>query len=176
VSAAAGRTLYFAYGANVHPGWLQRRVPAAELLGPASLPGYRLDFRKRGRDGAARSDARPSAAPGAALPGALYALPAGQLERLGAAGAGYRSEEVEVDTPAGRRRALTFRALPGEVASGLLPWDWYVALIRRGAELLGLPAAHREWLAGVAVQVDCDERRRQAAEAVLDPPSGPAGG
>lgn len=174
--SGAGRTLYFAYGANVHPGWLRRRVPAAELLGPAVLPGYRLDFRKRGRDGAARSDACPSREPGAALPGALYALPAGELDRLGAAGAGYRAEQVEVDTPSGPRRALTFRALASEVEPGLLPWDWYVALLLRGAELLDLPAAHRQWLAAVRVQVDKDEQRAQAARTVLAAGSGPTPG
>ena len=167
MKGATGRALYFAYGANVHPGWLRRRVPGAELVGPASLHGYRLAFRKRGRDGAARSDACPSADPGAALPGALYALPSGQLERLGAAGAGYRVAEVELDTPAGPCRALTFIASPGEVASGLLPWDWYVALIRRGAELVGLPAVHRQWLDAVVVQADPDEGRARGAREVL---------
>ncbi|NGP53068.1 gamma-glutamylcyclotransferase family protein [Thioalkalivibrio sp. XN8] len=167
MSGAEGHVLFFAYGANVHPGWLRRRVPAARLQGPAFLPGYRLAFRKRGRDGAARSDACPSTEPGAALPGALYELPAGALERLGAAGAGYDVDEVEVLTASGPRRALVFRAAPAELAPDLLPWDWYVALIRRGAELLELPAGHQRWLASVPVQVDADEARSGAARRVL---------
>lgn len=167
MSGTGGRVLYFAYGANVHPGWLRRRVPEAQLRGAACLPGHRLAFRKRGRDGAARSDACPSAEAGAVLPGALYELPAGALERLGAAGAGYEVDEVEVVTTSGACRARVFRAAPGELGEGLLPWDWYVALIRRGAELLGLPAGHQEWLASVPVQVDADEARSRAARAVL---------
>ena len=98
-----------------------------------------------GRDGAARSDAQPSDAPGASLPGALYAVRRGALDRLGAAGAGYRIEEVEVLFAGERRRALTWRAEDSAVAAGLVPLDWYVALIRAGASMLGLPAAHRRW-------------------------------
>lgn len=159
--------LFFAYGANVHPGWLRRRVPGARLLGAAALPGHRLAFRKRGRDGAARSDVRPDSEPGAMLPGALYELPAEALQRLGAAGAGYLVEEADVVTPEGPRRAMLFRAAPAELDDSLLPWDWYLALLRRGAELLDLPAGHQRWLASVPVQVDADEDRAGAAWQVL---------
>lgn len=167
MSGPGERVLFFAYGANVHPGWLQRRVPEARLLGAAAWPGHRLAFRKRGRDGAARSDACPSTEPDALLPGALYELPAAALQRLGAAGAGYEVLEAEVVTRAGSRRALAFRAAPAELDEGLLPWDWYVALLRRGAELLDLPAEHQRWLALAPVQVDADEERAGVARRVL---------
>ncbi len=165
--SAATRVAYFAYGANVHPGWLHRRVPEAQLHGAALLPGHRLVFRKRGRDGAARSDACPSTAPGDALPGALYWLPPGSLERLGAAGAGYRSAEVMVTVAEGEIRARTWIADATEQAEGLLPWDWYVELIRAGAELLELPAEHRRWLQGVPVARDPDRERAAVARRVI---------
>jgi hypothetical protein len=167
VNAAQERVLYFAFGANVHPDWLRLRIPDAELLGAAELPGHRLAFRKRGRDGAARSDAQPSDTPGASLPGALYAVRRAALDRMGAAGAGYRIEEVEVLFAGERRRALTWRAEDSAVAAGLVPLDWYVALIRAGASLLGLPAEHRRWLAAVKVQVDADSEQAHAARAIL---------
>jgi hypothetical protein len=175
VSAADGRIFYFAYGANVHPGWLQRRIPHAEPIGAAALPGYRLAFRKRGRDGAARSDACPSDAPGARLPGALYRLRAPDRERLGAAGAGYRAEQVSVESALGRVEAITWVAEPAQVSVGLLPWDWYVDLIRAGAALLQLSEAHRAWLASVPTATDPDDDRAALARAVIaaaQPPSG----
>ena len=168
MSAAAEPVIYFAYGANIHPGWLRRRVPEARLIGAGILPGYQLAFRKRGRDGAARSDACPSAEPGAALPGALYSFPAGALARLGAAGAGYRAEQVVVETAAGRRQAVTWRADPAELVAGLRPWDWYLALIRSGAEMLRLPEAHLRWLEQVPVAVDPDLERAAQAWAVIE--------
>ena len=162
-----GETLYFAYGANVHPGWLRRRIPAATLLGAGLLPGYRLAFCKRGRDGAARSDACPSEAPGAALPGALYLVNEPDLQLLGAAGAGYRMAQIRVESAEGPVQAVTWIAEPAEVADGLLPWDWYVALIRAGAALLELPAAHRRWLETVPTAADPDAARAALAHAVI---------
>ena len=169
MSDAAGRVLYFAYGANVHAGWLRRRIPDAELLGAAELPGFRLAFRKRGRDGAARSDACPGS-PGEVLPGALYAVRAEALQQLGAAGAGYEMEAVTVMTAAGARRAVTWRAGEGTLAEGLLPWDWYVGLIRAGAAQLGLPAAHQRWLATVPCATGGDSEQARAARAMLGAP------
>jgi gamma-glutamylcyclotransferase len=162
--------VYFAYGANVHPAWLGRRIPDAALVGPGMLPGYRLAFRKRGRDGAARSDACPSDAPGAVLPGALYRLRQADLQRLGAAGAGYLAKRVRVESPEGPLDAITWVAPPEEIGDGLLPWDWYVALIRAGAELLGLPESHRQWLASVPVATDPDAARAAPAREIVAAP------
>lgn len=159
--------VYFAYGANVHPAWLRRRIPDAILLGPGTLPGHRLAFRKRGRDGAARSDACPSSAPGATLPGALYRVRKAALQELGAAAAGYQARQVRVEAAAGPVQAVAWFAAPGDVDASLLPWDWYLALVRAGAELVGLPAAHQRWLAGVPSSVDPDEARAAPARAIL---------
>ena len=175
MSEGAGRVVYFAYGANIHPGWLRRRVPGAQLLGRAWLPGFRLAFRKRGRDGAGRSDARADDVPGACLHGALYALPPGALEGLGAAGAGYRKQRVRVETQAGAVEAWTWRAATEHIAEGLQPWDWYVALIREGAALLGLPDDYRRWLDGVAAIEDPDRGRAQAARQVITAAQSSAG-
>lgn len=159
---------YFAYGANVHPGWLRRRVPSADVLGPATLPRHRIAFHKRGRDGAGKSNAWYTGDANDLLPGVLYRLPAHAFQRLGAAGAGYVAAEVTVRTPSGPVTALTWRADPAEIQEGLRPWDWYVALICAGAALHGLPEAHRRWLASVAFDVDPDAERAAAAFSVID--------
>lgn len=167
MSHADDRLVYFAYGANVHPAWLRRRIPGAILLGPAGLPGHQLVFRKRGRDGAARSDACPSDSSGAVLPGALYGLRERDMQRLGAAGAGYLARRVRVESAGGPQEAIAWVAAPDEVGDGLLPWDWYVALIRAGAELLGFPAAYRSWLASVPTAKDPDAVRAAQAWAIV---------
>jgi gamma-glutamylcyclotransferase len=167
VSLEDGHVLYFAYGANIHPGWLRRRIPEARLVGAAGLPAHRLAFRKRGRDGAARSDACPDEEPGASLPGAVYELRAEALARLGAAGAGYRQAEVVVTTPGGLLDAVTWRAEPASIEAGLRPWDWYIGLIRAGAAILGLPEGYRRWLDSVPVNEDPDRERAAVAFAVI---------
>ena len=163
-----GSVPYFAYGANVHPGWLRRRVPAAVVVGTAELPGYRIVFNKRGRDGAGRSNACPTGSLTDRLPGVLYRVPAQDLDKLGAARAGYHAAEVLVETAEGPLTALTWRADATQVEAGLRPWDWYVALIRAGAELHGLPEAHRRWLDTVPTVVDPDADRAAPARAVLE--------
>lgn len=168
MSRPGGELLYFAYGANVHPGWLRRRIPAAVALGCGELPGHRLLFHKRGRDGSGRSNAWRTGVAADRLPGALYRIPADDLARLGAAGAGYQADKVLVGTATGPRTAVTWRAESAEIAAGLLPWDWYVALIRAGGALHGLPEAHLRWLASVPLRVDPDRARAATAFAVIE--------
>jgi gamma-glutamylcyclotransferase len=159
--------LYFAYGANVHPGWLGRRAPAARLVGSAALPGHRLAFRKRGRDGAGRSDACPTDDVAVELPGVLYELPAADLARLGAAGSGYALVDVTVRGAGGWQSARTWRALPEAMADGLSPWHWYLALIRAGAALHGFPPDYCRWLASVPAREDPDRARAALAYEVI---------
>jgi len=167
VTRPGGSIPYFAYGANVHPGWLRRRVPAAVQLGAAELPGHRIMFHKRGHDGSGRSNAWCTDRPGDRLPGALYRLAAEDLERLGAARAGYRPAEVLVQAAAGPLTALTWRANAAEIEEGLLPWDWYLALIRAGAALHDLPEPYQRWLESVTVAPDPDRARAALAASVI---------
>lgn len=163
-----GSLPYFAYGANLHPGWLRRRALGAVQLGAGELPGYRIRFHKRGRDGAGRSNAWRTGDSGDRLPGALYRLAAEDLDRLGAAGAGYHAEEVLVQTAAaGPLTAVAWCADPEEIEDGLRPWDWYLALIRAGAEMHDLPGPYRLWLESVPVSVDPDRERAARALDVI---------
>ena len=157
---------YFAYGSNLHPGWLARRVPSARVVGSAWLPDHGLEFRKRGRDGSAKSDAVPRS--GSQLPGALYAMHSSDLGRLGAAEGGYLRVELAVRTGDGPREAFAYMAREEHHVSGLPPWDWYVGLIIAGAELHDLPETHRTWLASVRALPDPDPERAALARAVLE--------
>lgn len=162
-----GGVLYFAYGANLHPGWLRRRVRRAEVIGAAALTGHRIEFRKRGRDGSGKSDACPTGLASDRLPGALYRLSADDLQRLGAAEAGYRLDEITVQAADGARAAVTWRADPAQHVEGLPPWDWYLALLRAGAAIHGLPEAHRRWLETVVCAPDPDRGRAGVALEVI---------
>ena len=46
--------LYAAYGSNLHPGRLRKRVPSADLVGCAKIEGWSLNFNKRGKDGSGK--------------------------------------------------------------------------------------------------------------------------
>lgn len=40
------KTIYFAYGSNIHPGQMKRRCPDARFIEPLMLEGFELDFNK----------------------------------------------------------------------------------------------------------------------------------
>jgi len=46
--------LYAAYGSNLHPVRLRKRVPSAELMGFAVVANWELRFHKRGSDGSGK--------------------------------------------------------------------------------------------------------------------------
>lgn len=48
---------YFAYGSNMLTERLIARTPSARPVGTSLLPGHRLTFHKRGRDGSGKCDA-----------------------------------------------------------------------------------------------------------------------
>lgn len=162
-----GSVLYFAYGANLHPGWLRRRVQSAVVIGAAELPGHRIEFRKRGRDGSGKSDACPTGLASDRLAGALYRLSKADLQRLGAAEAGYHLDEITVESAEGALAALTWRADSVQLVAGLPPWNWYLALLRAGAAIHGLPESHRRWLETVVAAPDPDRDRAAIALEVI---------
>lgn len=172
-SAPAEAAFYFAYGSNLHPQWLRRRVPSAVIIGPATLPGHALEFRKRGRDGSAKCTAIASGSARGALPGALYSLREDDLGLLGAAEGGYRRQQVRVGTTAGPVLAWTWYAEAEQLADGLAPWDWYLGLVLAGADYHRLPYEHRRRLAAVRALPDPDESRARLARAILASPLEP---
>ena len=46
--------LYFAYGSNLHPGWLCNRVPSAQKLYTVTLYEWQLHFHKISKDESAK--------------------------------------------------------------------------------------------------------------------------
>lgn len=174
-TASAGSIFYFAYGSNLHPQWLRRRVPSAVVMGPASLPGHALAFRKRGKDGSAKCAAIAGDRSRRALPGALYAMGEDDLRLLGASEGGYRREQVDVDTAAGRVVAWTWYAEPEQLADGLAPWDWYLDLVRAGAAIHRLPEEHVQRLAATPAWPDPDATRARLARTILAASLAPPG-
>lgn len=153
--------LYFAYGSNMSPRRLRQRVGGVEVLGRASLQGYRLRFHKRSiRDGSAKCDV--VACPGEWVHGVLYRLPEEALAVLDAFEGNHRGYE---------RAALGVRRESGEsveaqvylatlIDDRLHPYDWYKRHVLAGAREAGLPAGY------VA--------RIEAVEAIPDPDPGRA--
>lgn len=166
--------LYFAYGSNLHPRRLGARAPAAVPLSPATLPGSRLAFHKRGADGSGKCDCVP-ADPTHCVHGMLYALTQDCLARLDRAeGPGYRRQRVRVTTRFGVLDAFLYRAREEWIEPELRPFRWYRELVLQGARFLGFPAGYLSAIEAVRAQEDPDAERaaRHAdlLEAIRRPP------
>lgn len=155
---------YLAYGSNLSPGRLQRRIGDFEICGQVALSGWRLGFDKRGRDGSGKCTLHED--PQGQAWGVVYEMPAAAratLDRIEGVGAGYRVAWLPLE---GFGRCYVYLAEADALDNRLVPYDWYLALVAHGAALHELPSAYQATLADVAVVPDPD--RTRAAQNLAD--------
>jgi gamma-glutamylcyclotransferase (GGCT)/AIG2-like uncharacterized protein YtfP len=132
--------LYFAYGANMDPELMSRRVPGARAVGPGKLSGYRLAFSVYStawEGGAANLEVDRDAH----VWGVLWEIPEGESQGLDAYAGHptyFRREDVPVDGPEGPAMAWTYRVAHQE-GSYVRPTDTYLARLRSAIRIHGLP-------------------------------------
>lgn len=157
--------LYFAYGSNLLKERLLARCPSTKYQGIAALIDHRRTFDKASKDGSGKCAFESS--PGDAVEGVLWLIPEGELEaldRLEGVGVGYERWQVAVQENGDTREALTYRATQTKI--GLLPYDWYLALVVAGAQQQRLSPAVVEGLRLAPSQRDTDFQRKQRQEAL----------
>jgi gamma-glutamylcyclotransferase len=143
--------LYFAYGSNMSLARLRARIPEAQSLGAARLPGHGLRIDKLGRDRSAKANLVIAA--GEEVWGVLYRMPHEGFARLDRHEGGYVRFEADVEDAAGAlRRALSYRS--ERRADDPRPFAWYRAHMLAGAREHGLPEAWIQRLEAIAVRPD----------------------
>ena len=75
-------TVYFAFGSNLHEPQMRARCPDCEVLGPATVAGYRLAFRGESKRWDAGGVATILPSPKGEVQGLLYRLSPGDLASL----------------------------------------------------------------------------------------------
>ncbi len=161
---------YLAYGSNLHPVRLARRLPSARLVGTAPLPGYRLAFHKRGMDGSAKCDLALSDEPGSVAYGAVFAIARdeiGRLDQFEGLGAGYFKEQVTLRVDGVRLSAFVYFASDTHIDRELAPFDWYKGIVLAGVRRHRFPRGYFEQIKAVPYRVDPDETRRAEMTALL---------
>jgi gamma-glutamylcyclotransferase len=138
------RLRYLAYGSNLHPERLRRRVPTAELEGRVCLTGWRLTFHKRGYDGSGKGHLVATERSADRVWCAVFTFPARDRGPLEEAERGYGVTTLTL--PDGSR-AFTYLALPERLDTRAVPYDWYRDLIATGARYLGAPG---DYIAAIA--------------------------
>jgi len=161
---------YLAYGSNLHPARLGVRVPSAQLVGMAELPGRAMVFHKRSIDGSAKCTLAPGVESQRVF-GAVFRIESGEralLDRAEGLGRGY--DEMWERLPVGGRSQEVFYyvASPDWVDPGLRPYHWYKRLVLAGARYQGFPADYIAAIAAVESVDDPDPDRRGLNEALLE--------
>jgi gamma-glutamylcyclotransferase (GGCT)/AIG2-like uncharacterized protein YtfP len=155
---------YFAYGSNLHPERLRRRIPGSELIAAGRLRNHRLAFHKRSWvDDSGKCDVVPAA--GETVCGALFRLPESGREDLAefeGVGKGYEEVEHQIVTGSEATPAFLYRAQPEAVDGDLRPFDWYKALVLVGAQFHNFPVSYRAAIEAVRAVVDPDRERAAA--------------
>ncbi len=159
---------YFAYGSNMLERRLKHgsRVPSAEFISIGEVRDRVLRFHKLGKDGSAKCDAPVEA--GGVVYGVLFDVPKVSLDRLDAVEdvprGGYHRTTLQVRIGDGAVvAAFTYNATPEFVREGLLPFDWYKALIVAGAIEHGLPQRYVDDVRGRPARPDPVASRTAAA-------------
>ena len=156
---------YAAYGSNLHPERLQRRLASARLAGTGFLPGYALHFQKRGADGSAKCTILPD---GTGVHLAVYSIDAAEkplLDRIEGIGQGY--DPVTLDLP-GFGPAFSYMASASHLADDLRPFCWYREMVLRGCRRHGFPADYVAAIDAIVPLRDPNVRRRQSNWAIVE--------
>ena len=152
------RPRYAAYGSNLHPVRLTERLPTAELLGHAFVPGHSLRFDKRSRDGSAKCGID---AGGNGVYMAVFEVSVSERADLDAIeGVGHGYEPLDIDVP-GFGRCFTYEATPSHVEAGIPAYDWYREYVLLGCLLHGFPSDYTAAVAAKIVTHDQDTARRR---------------
>ena len=148
---------YAAYGSNLHPTRLRKRVPSARLLGSTHLDGYELRFNKVGwKDGSAKCNIVPS---DERIYLAVFEILEAErvvLDRFEGLGSGYESVRIEI---AGFGTCSTYIADQGAVDEGLLPMDWYREMVLLGCLANDFPRFYLRSIETVSITEDSNEKR-----------------
>lgn len=149
---------YAAYGSNLHPGRLMRRVPSARWLGSASVPDLELRFHKRGKDGSGKCNV---VAGDGEVHVAVYEFEIAEkplLDGIEGLGRGYEAASLSVS---GFGTCFTYTAADTHINETLDPFGWYKQLVLLGCEFNGFPNGYVEQIQSVGHVTDPEADRRE---------------
>ena len=148
---------YAAYGSNLHPVRLQKRVPSALLLGTSVLPEYELRFNKIGRnDGSGKCNVVPG---GTGVHLAIFKISESErsmLDKCEGLGKGY--DHFEIDTE-GFGLCSSYIAAPSVTDESLQPIDWYKEMVLLGVNFNQFPTEYCRNVELVSAVEDPDDAR-----------------
>jgi hypothetical protein len=163
------RLYYFAYGSNLHPVRLSRRVPSARLTAVATLAEHTLRFHKRGKDESGKCNAFYTGQPEHHVLGAVYEIAAEEKPILDDhEGPGYEVKSLTVTRTNEPLDVFAYIATESHIDEMLQPYTWYRKLVHLGARHLGFPESYFKAFLAVNALPDPNVARLQRGEHLID--------
>lgn len=157
---------YAAYGSNLHPLRLEKRVPSTRLLGVSFVSGYALRFNKKSDiDGTGKCSINRGVG---IVRLAVFEIKTEEkaiLDRCEGLGKGY--DELSIDTHQ-YGCCLTYIANPTVIDETLRPTDWYKEMVLLGCRSHGFPDEYVRTIETTRAIGDPDERRSHANWQLVD--------
>ena len=148
---------YAAYGSNLHPLRLQKRVPSTRLVGISFISGYELKFNKKSNiDGTGKCSINRG---DGVVHLAVFEINAEEkviLDKCEGLGNGY--EEISIDAHH-FGNCLTYIADPAVVDETLRPTDWYKEMVLLGCRSHDFPGEYIRAIEGIRSIEDSNEHR-----------------
>lgn len=159
---------YLAYGSNLHPRRLQQRVPSAQLLDTVALPGWQLNFHKRGQDTSAKCNIIQTGKTADVVYGAIYEMRVSErygLDIVEGLNSGYCLAHLDIS---GQGTAFFYVAEKDYIDNDLLPFDWYKKFVIVGCQFHAFPETYLAQIDCANVMLDLNEERRQQQMEILN--------
>ena len=148
---------YAAYGSNLHPLRLSRRVPSAKLLGTNFVASLELRFNKKSdKDGTGKCNIVNG---GDGVHVAVYEIDLVQkviLDRIEGLGYGYREKAINVP---GHGDCRAYVADEEAIDDSLEPVDWYKEIVILGCRYHDFPVGYLSQIEVIPASSDSDEKR-----------------
>ena len=156
---------YAAYGSNLHPARLARRIRSARQIGTGFVPGWSLKCHKRSKDGSAKFNI---VAGGAGVYVAVFEMHAGDkgvLDDIEGVGVGYLTASLSVP---GFGDCATYLADESYVDESLRPYAWYKKLVQLGARAHRFPRHYLQMIDAIPARRDPDAVRAAANQRIVE--------
>ena len=148
---------YAAYGSNLHPLRLNRRVPSATLIGTSFLPSWALQFSKRSdKDGTGKCTISRD---GEGVYLAIFEIDISEQVKLDRCeGLGYGYNDLILNDPQ-FGACTTYVADKGSIDESSTPVDWYKEYVLLGCEFNRFPYDYVERVRSTQSCEDLDKQR-----------------
>ena len=154
--SGAKKIRYAAYGSNLHPLRLRKRISSARLITTSLLSDWSLYFHKRGDDRSAKCNIL---AGGGGVHCAIYEISTKDkliLDKIEGVGFGYSETTLTIPKVGD---CFAYVAEDTHIDDSLLPYDWYHELVKIGARLHRFPADYLKHIESKQALNDPDPNR-----------------